>query len=413
MRIGIDLSVLAQQRTGIGNYAFNLVRALLDLKTEHEWVWFVSSGLTSPIPSSRGGETGEVVELPKKLLPFWSAHVTYARIMKKAKLDVLHGVANMVPLGFNLGKTSLRRITGALSPRQGRVIERMTRSVITLHDLAIYKHPEWFPRGQWLSTKLIVPRSIKKADKIIVPSEATKRDVMELFGVAESKIAVIPHGVEERFYSSSVIASGTPRGSPIEIALSSRLLVGTPRNDNNKDYILFVGTIEPRKNITRLIEAYQGLPEEIRKEYDLVIVGKPGHIPLAPPHFKGEGVRVLNYVRDDDLPGLYQNAALFVYPSLYEGFGLPVLEAMAAGVPVVTSKGTAMEEVTSPSPSSRGGACALLVDPYSVDQIRDAVAKLLTDPELRGVMGERGVMLAKGFSWGQTVQKTLEIYESV
>src|SRR3989344_8954162 len=184
MRIGIDLQVLANPRAGIGNYAFNLVSALLKTNSEHQFVLFFPEVIPA-IPTGRQTEAGtefsirdqiqgdnrvEIVKLSAKRIPFWSAHVTNARIMKKENLDVLHGLANVLPLTY------------------------AGRGVVTVHDLAIYKHPEWFPRGQWLATKIVVPASIEKAKKIIVPSMATANDLKELFNVPDEKIAVIPHG---------------------------------------------------------------------------------------------------------------------------------------------------------------------------------------------------------------------------
>ena len=489
MRIGIDLQVLNDKRTGIGNYAFHLVRALVKIQNspqpsreatagtaspslekrggEHEWVLFVPSSvilnavknLMRSFGVPQDDKKVRVVELPEKRIPFWDAHVRNAWIMKKEKLDVLHGVANVLPLFWNSPPSPALR---APSPERGE-----GKSVVTIHDLAIYKHPEWFARGQWLATKVVVPRSIKKANKIIVPSEATKRDLMELFNVADSKIAVIPHGVEERFFSST--SPGFQPPSP-----------GLGRGwGRGRKYILFVGTIEPRKNVARLIEAYEGLPDRIKNEYELVIAGGRGwgeeisklkNICHSDPDFgreknlmnrdsseylrmtknrisgddkPGGAIKLLDYVPDKDLPALYQNASLFVYPSLYEGFGLPVLEAMAAGAPVVTSRGTSMEEIvtyspphegepegvaehitiTSPNPSfqpsreasagtARGGEGIFLVDPYSVDEIREAIVRLIRDDAYSSRISKAGLAKARQFTWEKTAKETLRVYDS-
>ncbi len=429
MRIGIDLQVLSERRTGIGNYAFNLVNALLSLNTAHEWVLFAPPSLTLP---TWGRE--KIVILPEKRIPVWDSQMRYARIMRQEKLDVLHGPANVLPLTYPFFVSPLA---------WGR-----KSTVITLHDLAIYKHPEWFPRGQWFATKIVVPQSIKKADKIIVPSQATKHDLQEIFQVREDKIAVIPHGVEERFFRSSVIASATPRGNPNEIA-SSPASTRFPRNDRRTKYILFVGTLEPRKNLPRMIEAYHELSAGLKNEFELWIVGGKGwgeKFQMANVKFQTEGIKFLDYVNYDDLPALYQNASLFVYPSLYEGFGLPVLEAMAGGVPVITSKDSPMADVftgkfearstkheansNDQNPKSKNSLnlehsnldivsdfdiriSDFLVDPYSVQEIRDATEKLLTHAELREKMAKRGKEIAKQFTWDKTARETLLIYESL
>ena len=411
MKIGIDLSVLKQRRTGIGNYAFNLARALLSLKTGHEWVAFASRSvilnlIQDPdwIPDRvRNEKKIKIVELPEKKIPFWDAHVRNARIMREQKLDALHGVANTLPLFF--------------SPLPNPPPQGEGKAVVTIHDLAIYKHPEWFARqtglrrGEWLSKYVTVPRSIKKADRIIVPSEATKRDLKELFNFADSKIAVIAHGVEARFFRQSVIPATEPEsrkdwipGHLPDFAWTKSRRAGA-RDDKKGKYILFVGTIEPRKNVARLLEAYEGLPDSIKNEYELLIVGAKGWGP-EPKGLKGsKGIEWVDYVSYENLPGLYQNATLFVYPSLYEGFGLPVLEAMAAGVPVITSRGTSAEEVA--------GEAGILVDPYSTGEIRAAMEKVLTEKRPMGVVGEKGVKRARDFTWEETARKTLKVYESL
>ena len=394
MRIGIDLQVLGQRPwTGVGKYAYHLAEALKKLDTPHEFVFFEPS---------------------EKHIPFFTNHWARAREMKKAKLDVLHGVTNAFPL----------RITNQYEYTN-------TKLVLTVHDLAIYKHPEWFARGQWFATKFLVPRSIKKADAIIAPSQTTKKDLMELFGVPPEKINVIPLGVESWFFSRSVI--------PAEAGIQDSRnwipdLVGDDKK--RKKYILFVGTLEPRKNVGRLIEAYLELPKNLRDEYDLVIAGASGwgdeiqNAKIKSQNYNSKfksKIRILEYVENSKLPMIYQNASLFVYPSLYEGFGLPVLEAMAAGVPVVTSKESAMAEILTPSqsPPYQGGEkvgdntryeipnTILMVDPYSVDEIRDAMTRVLTDQNLAHEMREREVEIAREFTWEKTARETLRVYEKL
>lgn len=387
MRIGIDLQCLggasARQWTGIANAAYELTKTLLRLGTGHEFVLFVNEENSTP----RGARTSfkadkegnppirlratysqsdwrKFVFLPRRGLPFFSNHLQSARIMKKARLDILHGPANVLPWFY-----------------QGQ-------AVLTIHDLAIYKHPEWFPRFQWFTTKLLVPRSIKKASRIIVPSETTARDLRELFGVGEEKIVVIPHGVGDEFFKPSPIYH-----------------LPSPT------YILSVGTLEPRKNLQRLIEAYSALPDNLRAQYDLIIAGGKGWGNLAirngEPGIKGK-IKFLDYVLRDQLPSLYQHAAAFVYPSLYEGFGLPVLEAMAAGVPVITSNQVADNfQVDDPSFSRLP---FLAVNPYEVNEIAEAIKRIVLDPDVRGQLAVSGKSFAQRFTWQQTAQKTLNVY---
>ena len=408
MRIGIDLQVLNQKHlTGVPKYALNITRALLQLGTNHQWVLFVpdsASPLLEFLPTGGGGKErgkegkGEIIALPRKRIPFLTAHWQYARIMQKAKLDVLFGPANAVPWFYS---TSPALPSTLSRPGEGK---GRGRTVITLHDLAIYKHPEWFPKGQWFSKKILVPSSIKKAQKIIVPSQATKQDLEGLFPISRGKIEVIAHGVEERFF--------TPSFSPL---VRGRLRGG--------DYILFVGALEPRKNVARLIEAYQMLPDEIRAKYELWIGGEGGlgseKLKVESGKLKGK-IRFLGYVPDEDLPAFYQGAAIFVYPSLYEGFGLPVLEAMAAGRPVITSKGTAMEDISTsslPSPglgrdAKQGEVEALvLVDPTSPQEIASAITRLIRDGAYSRQISRAGRELAHNFIWERAAAETLKALE--
>ncbi|MDP3994006.1 MAG: glycosyltransferase family 1 protein [bacterium] len=404
MRIGIDLQCLptdqARELTGISNYAYLLSIHLLKLGAPHKFIFFLPKG--SPFRNELISGGGEIIELPAKKIPFYSTHVLYSRIMSGAKLDMLHGPANTLPLFYPF-QTPLRWITGAPSPRQERVIKRTTQSVITLHDLVIYKHPKWFPGGQWFSKKIVVPRSIREADKIIVPSKATAEDLMELFHVPSFKVSAIPHGVEERFFRKSVIPANAG------IQMDPRV---KPEDDKEK-YILFVGTVEPRKNLARLVQAYASLPQDILDRYDLVIAGQTGwkyeEIENAKLKMQNDNsklknkIKVIGYVSENELPTLLQNASLFVFPSLYEGFGLPVLEAMAAGVPVITSNTSSMPEVVADA--------GLLVNPYSVAEITNAIVKIIRDSVFASRITRAGTRRAGEFSWDKTARTTLEIYD--
>ena len=449
MRIGIDLSVVdnTREHTGVSNYARRLAAALQAV--------ILSEAKDLDSSARKGGPQNdniEIVELrsPKRKIPFWSRHVAFAREIQKAKLDVFHGLANVMPWFY-----SPPSIPPHWWGRKGGGEEGRGRTVLTIHDLAIYKHPEWFPRGQWFATRFLVPRSIKKADRIIVPSEVTARDVAELFRVPREKTVVVPLGVEERFFKSDLSRPSATLPTPGEGKIG---------------YILFVGTLEPRKNIQGVLSAYRLLPGEIREKYELWIVGSPslalptggregdkeqsgvsyplvgevrrtGEVrPFSPSRREGgdeEGVRYLGYLPDEQLPALYQGASVFVYPSFYEGFGLPVLEAMAAGVPVVTSKGSAMEEFA--------GDVAEFADPHSPADIATAIernlsprayagalpSRLAEDGESRWASGEsnkvasphsrdgayfsekirKGVERAREYSWERTARETLRVYE--
>jgi glycosyltransferase involved in cell wall biosynthesis len=231
--------------------------------------------------------------------------------------------------------------------------------VVTLHDLAVLRHPETFNRWTRDYSRVVLPRLAQAATRVIAVSEFTAREAVELLGVAEERIRVIPHGVEEPFTPHGPAAGG--------------------------DYVLAVGTLEPRKNLPRVILAAE------RAGLDVRVVGAPG--------WGDVDVESLGYVDDDELARLYRGAACIVYPSLYEGFGLPVLEGMATGTPVVTSAGSA--------PAELADGAAVLVDPLDVDAIaagiKEAVAR-------RDELRTAGLERARGFTWQAAAEATAEVY---
>ncbi len=232
-----------------------------------------------------------------------------------------------------------------------------------------------------------------EADCIIAISQNTKKDLVEYFNVGEDRIAVIPLAAREEFH---------PR--PME---KVKAFVAK-RWGLDKPYLLSVGTVEPRKNLRHLIRVYCCLPEELRNQYPLVIAGGGGWLSSDIYQWilkmgAESSIHFLGYVLSD-LVWLYCGAACFVYPSLYEGFGMPPLEAMASGIPVITSNTSSLPEVV--------GDAALLVDPKSEEELRSAITKVVSDSELRQTLSEKGLDQAKKFSWDQIAQDTLKVYET-
>jgi alpha-1,3-rhamnosyl/mannosyltransferase len=260
----------------------------------------------------------------------------------------------------------------------------------TIHDAIPLRHPEWAnPRLRSLKN-LLLRSSFGWADRVLVLSRATIAEVVEHYRVPESRIAVTPLGVDDAWF----------------VAPAAEALADTLRRYGlARGYLLFVGTLQPRKNVERVVDAYGRLPPTLRASFDLVVVGKVGWS-AAPIVAKlreraGEGVRWLERVPDVDLRMLYRGAAGFVFPSLYEGFGLPVLEAFASGVPVVTSNVTSLPEVA--------GDAALLVDPLDADAIAQAMARILDDRALAGSLRAKGAARALGFSWEACAAKTAAV----
>jgi glycosyltransferase involved in cell wall biosynthesis len=236
--------------------------------------------------------------------------------------------------------------------------------VVTVHDLAVFRHPDAFNRWTRTYSPHMVPRVLSGARRVIAVSEFTRRELIDLLRVPEEKIRVVPNGVDERFTSTGPAADG--------------------------DYVLAVGTLEPRKNLPRLVEAAR------RNDVELRVVGARG---WGGVEIGGNGVRWLGEVSDEELASLYRGALCVAYPSVYEGFGIPVLEAMACGAPVVTSRGTAMEEVAD--------GAAVLVDPSDPAELAAGIERAAAERE---TLAARGLERAAAFRWDAIAEKTLGVY---
>jgi glycosyltransferase involved in cell wall biosynthesis len=236
--------------------------------------------------------------------------------------------------------------------------------VVTVHDLAVLRHPDAFNRWSRLYGPRVVPRVLRAARRVLAVSEFTRRELIELLRVPEDRIRVVPNAVGDAFTQDGPAEQG--------------------------EYVLAVGTLEPRKNLDRLVEAVRRTHTELR------IVGARG---WGGVQVGGNGVRWLGEVGDAELARLYRGAACLAYPSLYEGFGIPVLEAMACGVPVVTTRGTAMEEVAD--------GAAVLVDSRDPAEIADGIARAVAD---RNSLVARGLERARAFRWDTVAAATVDVY---
>ena len=236
--------------------------------------------------------------------------------------------------------------------------------VVTVHDLAVFRHPDAFNRWTRTYSPRVVPRVLAAAQRIIAVSEFTRRELVELLHVPDDKIRVVPNGVDEEFTREGPAAEG--------------------------DYVLTVGTLEPRKNLARLVEAAR------RSDLELRVVGARG---WGKVEVGGNGVRWLGEVSDTELARLYRGALCVAYPSLYEGFGIPVLEAMACGAPVVTTRGTAMEEIAD--------GAAVLVDTRDPAEIAAGIERAAAEREQ---LVSRGLERARAFRWDAIADATVGVY---
>ncbi len=363
MRIGIDARTTYYRKAGIGQYILRLIEGLAEVDSRNEYL----------ILQSRKDKDILAHGSNFKRVSLWTPshhrleQFTLPLEINRLNLDVLHSPDFIPPFRCSC------------------------KSVITIHDLAFLLYPHFLTResaryyGQ-------IDQAVIHADHIIAVSEATKRDAIRLLGVPERKITVI-------------YEAASPIYHPLDKE-EARRKVGE-RYGLNDDFILFVGTIEPRKNLPTLLRAYRQLLDDYRVEANLVVAGRRGWLfeevfELTDELRLTERVHFLGRVPVGDLPYLYNAAQLLVLPSFYEGFGLPPLEAMACGTPVVVSNVSSLPEVV--------GDAGLLVDPEDAPGLAVAIWRVLTDEELRVELVGKGLKRAKCFSWEKAARRTLEIY---
>ncbi len=365
MRIGIDVSRLREEKRGVGHYLFNLLENISRLDKEDEF-YLYSPRPIKFYPAQGGNWHYRFGHLP---LPgsFWF-QTEGKRFIQKDKIDVFFGSCDILPLGL---------------PKE-------VKKVLVVHDLVFVLYPETMANYNRFVHKLFFAKSIKASDTIIAVSQATKRDIVKYFRVEPEKIFVIYEGVKEIF-------------SPSE---EEKILNLRQRYDLLKPYILNVGTLEPKKNHITLLKAFARL----KVDWDLVIIGKKGW--KAEGFFSAlkelridERVKILGYLPAEDLPLFYAGAEIFVFPSLYEGFGLPVLEAMACGTPVICSNVSSLPEV--------GGDAVLYFNPSSVEELVSQIERLIGDSNLKEKLKEKGKKRAKEFNWQKTAEETLKVLKSV
>ncbi|HML21258.1 MAG TPA: glycosyltransferase family 1 protein [Aggregatilinea sp.] len=370
--IGIDYTAAYEQGAGIGRYVRELVRALAAQDAHSAYRLFVAGAYHAALPAAPGPN---FAWRPTRITPLW-----FARLWHRAQVPL--------PVETFTGRLSLYHATDFTLPPT----LPGTRTLLTVHDLSFVRAPETSTPVLKAYLDKVVPRSVKRADHVLADSKATKDDLVALYGTAPEKITVLLSGVDARF-------------QPVEDA-DARRAVRERYNIPDGPYIFSVGTVQPRKNYARLAEALAALGPRYR-DVRLVIAGGRGW--LDSPIYRtiealdlGERVLFTGFARDEDLPALYSDAVCVAYPSLYEGFGFPVLEGMACGTPVLASTVSSIPEVA--------GDAAILVDPYDVDAIRDGMERLLSDESLRTDLVARGRTQAQQFTWARSAQHLEQVY---
>jgi glycosyltransferase involved in cell wall biosynthesis len=370
LRIAIDAHSVGAKLAGNESYATNLIEALAQVDTVNDYTLYVTTTeardrFEHRWPNFRVQRT--VPHTPLVRIP-----LVLTAELRKRPVDVLHVQFTAPPF----------------SP---------CPVVVSVHDLSFEHLPQTFNRRSRTQLRLTVRHSVRRAARILTLSEHSRQDVIETYGIAPELVEAIPIAAPSYF-------------GPVED--ESELQRVRHIYGIKGDYILYVGSIQPRKNLPRLVKAYSGLRKKFQagKLPKLVLVGKCAWLydeTLRALQEAGmnDSVILTGYVPESDLPALYSGSVCFVYPSYFEGFGLPPLEAMKCGAPVIVGNRTSLPEVV--------GEAAILIDPFDVDAIATAIERLVDDSNLRDQLRVKGLARARLFDWRETAQRTLEVYKQV
>jgi glycosyltransferase involved in cell wall biosynthesis len=361
MRIAIDARLWGEPRSGIGRYTRSLVESLVALAPHEGWVLY----LDHPVTDLPAGAEARCLAWPQRLVwTLWAA----PRDLARRPVDLFHGVT-----GFELPRSPGGRL------------------VTTVHDLIPLRLPRLVPwRHRW-AVRALLPGALRRAARVIAVSEATRADLLARYGLPPERVVVVPEAASPRF--AAVSAAEVAR-------VRARYGLDAP-------YVLFVGLLEPKKNLAVLLEAVARLRADGNwGPTRLVVAGAVGwgvaELPARVVRLGLDGVvQWLGAVDEADLPGLYGGAVCFAFPSLWEGFGLPVLEAMAAGTPVVAARRGALPEITA--------GAAVLVEPEAA-ALAEGLGRMLADAGLRQRLRDAGLTRAREFSWERTARETLAVY---
>lgn len=371
MRIGFDAKRAFNNRTGLGNYSRFVLNALRTFAPAHHYYAYtpkVKAGFFDEYPTSN-------IYLPpvkNKLYGVWWRSVGIKKELQKADIQIFHGLSNELPTGLH---------------RVG------VKSVVTIHDLIFLRYPALYPAIDRFFYRQKFRKACEQADVIVAVSEQTKRDIVEFYGTSSAKIQVVYQDCHEAFHQPS---QGFKSGEGL-----------LQKYGITKPYVLCVGTIEARKNQLRLVQAFQSANLE---DATLILVGGKTKFQQEIEAFVAQNrlqskVRIVNNVPFADLPALYQSARVFAYPSFFEGFGIPIVEALHSGVPVLAATGSCLEEA--------GGSGGLYSNPLNEDDLAQKLQQLWQDDLLRQKLVTNGQKHVKQFAAEKIAKQLVNIYESI
>jgi glycosyltransferase involved in cell wall biosynthesis len=369
MRIALDAIPLVEAKTGIGHYTDALAEWLARVNQDHQYE------LLSPFDFVFDARNGKPENLSKRFFPVRSIFrkwwlVGLPTMLQISPVDLFHGTNYNIPV---------------IAP---------CPTVVTIHDMSIFAHAETHELLNVRRGKRRIPLMARRATRIIAPSEWTKREIVRYLGTRPEKIRVVYEASREKM-------------EPLPFSACQGVL---EKHKIRRPYLLYVGTIEPRKNLLSLIRAYDELLRSSGHRPQLVLCGGRGWLDegvfkLVEELRLQDQVRFTGYVDDADLPALYSAAEIFVYPSLYEGFGLPPLEAMACGTPVVTSNSSSLPEVV--------GKAGMMHDPHNYRALAECIVKLFDDADTLAHFKNAGLLQASQFSWERVARETQVVYDEV
>ncbi|MGL4780535.1 MAG: glycosyltransferase family 4 protein [Bacteroidales bacterium] len=375
MRIAFDAKRATHNGTGLGNYSRFVLNTLSTYNSDNEYLLFTPSEGKPSLRSKINNGLNIQYRFPKGfwkgfgVKSIWRSYGIVSDINLE-NMDIYHGLSNEIP--FGLQKSGVK-------------------SVVTIHDLIFLRYPEFYKPIDRLIYKFKFKRACQKADRVIAVSEMTKRDIVNFFNINPDKIDVIYQGCDNSF---KVAAAE-------ELKRQVKQKYQLPDN-----YILYVGTIESRKNLLLALKALK----ESSSKMPLVAVGRPTpYMNEVKQYIKENGlenlVTFLHGVPFGDLPAIYQQATIFVYPSFFEGFGIPIIEALYSGIPVIAATGSCLEEA--------GGPDSIYVNPNSVEQMRDAMSYLINNPDQRNKMIASGKQYAKLFDEENIALELQKLYNKL